>query len=37
MTTDEQGIALPSDPSAGLIWFTFDGGQSWKPSRLNRP
>ena len=37
MTTDEQGIALPSDPSAGLVWFTFDGGQSWKPSRLNRP
>jgi hypothetical protein len=36
MTTDEQGIALPADPSAGTVWFTFDGGQSWKPSRLNR-
>ena len=35
MTTDDQGIALPADPSAGTVWFTFDGGQSWTPSRLN--
>jgi len=35
MTTDDQGIALPADPSAGTIWFTFDGGQTWKASRLN--
>jgi photosystem II stability/assembly factor-like uncharacterized protein len=35
MTTDEQGIALPADPSGGTVWFTFDGGQSWKASRLN--
>ena len=35
MTTDEQGIALPADPSAGTVWFTFDGGQSWTVSRLN--
>ena len=35
ITTDEQGIALPADPSAGTVWFTFDGGQSWAPSRLN--
>jgi len=35
MTTDEQGIALPADPSAGTVWFTFDGGQSWTASRLN--
>jgi len=35
MTTDEQGIALPADPSADTVWFTFDGGQSWAPSRLN--
>ena len=35
MTTDDQGIALPADPSAGTVWFTFDGGQSWAPSRLN--
>jgi hypothetical protein len=35
MTTDEQGVALPADPSAGTVWFTFDGGQSWTASRLN--
>ena len=35
MTTDDQGIALPADPSAGTVWFTFDGGQSWTASRLN--
>jgi photosystem II stability/assembly factor-like uncharacterized protein len=35
MTTDEQGIALPADPSAGTVWFTFDGGQTWTASRLN--
>jgi hypothetical protein len=35
MTTDEQGIALPADPTAGTVWFTFDGGQSWTASRLN--
>jgi len=35
MTTAEQGIALPADPSAGTVWFTFDGGQTWASSRLN--
>jgi photosystem II stability/assembly factor-like uncharacterized protein len=35
MTTDKQGIALPADPSAGTVWFTFDGGQTWTASRLN--
>ena len=35
MTTDEQGVALPADPSAGMVWFTFDGGQNWTASRLN--
>ncbi len=34
MTTDEQGIALPADPSAGTVWFTFDGGQTWRPSAV---
>jgi hypothetical protein len=37
MTTDDQGVALPADPSADAVWFTFDGGQSWHPSRLNGP
>ena len=35
MTTDAQGVALPADPSAGTVWFTFDGGQTWKPSHLS--
>ena len=34
MTTDVQGVALPADPPAGTVWFTFDGGQTWKPSHL---
>jgi hypothetical protein len=34
MTTDEQGIALPASPSAGTVWFTFDGGKSWHPSAV---
>src|ERR1700719_4082217 len=29
MTTDGQGIALPANPAAGTVWFTFDGGQTW--------
>ena len=35
MTTDAQGVALPANPSAGTVWFTYDGGQNWKPSYLN--
>ena len=34
MTTDEQGIALPADPASGTVWFTFDGGLRWQPSRI---
>ncbi len=34
MTTDEQGIALPADPAAGAVWFTYDGGQTWTPSAV---
>ncbi|MGO9189959.1 MAG: hypothetical protein ACLP8X_16035, partial [Streptosporangiaceae bacterium] len=34
MTTGVQGVALPADPSAGTVWFTFNGGQTWKPSPL---
>jgi hypothetical protein len=32
MTTNQQGVALPADPQAGTVWFTFDGGQTWAPS-----
>jgi len=35
MTTEQQGIALPADPSLGTVWFTFDGGRTWAPSPLN--
>ncbi len=34
MTTNVQGVALPADPSADTVWFTLDGGQTWKPSHL---
>jgi hypothetical protein len=32
MTTDQQGVALPASPASGTVWFTFDGGKSWRPS-----
>ena len=35
MTTDKQGIALPANPALGTVWFTFDGGQTWKPSKVS--
>jgi photosystem II stability/assembly factor-like uncharacterized protein len=35
MTTDAQGVALPANPAAGTVWFTFDGGQTWTPSRVS--
>jgi hypothetical protein len=34
MTSADQGIALPADPSAGTVWFTYDGGQTWTPSAV---
>ena len=37
MTTDSQGVAVPADPAAGAVWFTFDGGQSWHPSSIRSP
>jgi hypothetical protein len=35
MTTDAQGVALPADPAAGTVWFTFDGGKTWTPTRIS--
>ena len=35
MTTDSQGIALPASPASGTVWFTFNGGLTWRPSQLN--
>jgi hypothetical protein len=37
MTTDQQGIALPADPQAGTVWFTFDAGRTWAPSTVSGP
>ena len=37
MTTGSQGVAVPADPSAGAVWFTFDGGQNWQPSSIRSP
>ena len=34
MTTGTQGVAVPADATAGTIWFTFDGGQTWAPSAV---
>ena len=31
MTTDDQGIALPANPSLHQVWMTYDGGLSWTP------
>jgi hypothetical protein len=35
MTTDKQGIAIPANPGLGAVWFSYDGGQSWKPSKVS--
>jgi hypothetical protein len=37
MTSDSQGVALSTDPSQHELWFTFDGGQSWQPSKISGP
>jgi photosystem II stability/assembly factor-like uncharacterized protein len=35
MTTATQGVALPADGAAGAVWFTYDGGQTWTPSKIS--
>jgi hypothetical protein len=35
MTTDSQGVAVATDPTARTVWFTYDGGQTWAPSRIS--
>jgi len=35
MTTATQGVALPADAAAGAVWFTYDGGHSWTPSKIS--
>jgi len=35
MTTDSQGVAVPANPAAGTVWFTYDGGKTWSPSPVS--
>jgi hypothetical protein len=35
MTTDSQGVAVAADPTSDAVWFTYDGGQTWVPSRIS--
>jgi hypothetical protein len=37
MTSDSQGIALAADATEHQLWFTFDGGLSWSPSKVASP
>ena len=37
MTDDTHGMALPADPGNGTVWFTVDGGLTWKPSPVKGP
>jgi hypothetical protein len=37
MTSPDQGIALPADPFQHTLWFTFDGGRTWKASTISGP
>jgi hypothetical protein len=37
MTSNDQGIAIAADSSRHQLWFTFNGGQSWQPSKISGP
>jgi photosystem II stability/assembly factor-like uncharacterized protein len=37
MTTDGQGVALPSDMELQEVWMTLDGGLAWAPSHSITP
>jgi hypothetical protein len=32
MTTATQGVAVPAAPARRAVWFTYDGGSTWRPS-----
>ncbi|HWG64997.1 MAG TPA: hypothetical protein VG253_25200 [Streptosporangiaceae bacterium] len=34
MTTSQQGVAVPADPSVHAIWLTYDGGKIWQKSPI---
>jgi photosystem II stability/assembly factor-like uncharacterized protein len=35
MTTGTQGVAVPADPKAGAVWFTYNGGLTWVRSPIS--
>jgi hypothetical protein len=35
MTTSAQGVAVPANGSVHAVWFTYDGGHSWRASPLH--
>ncbi|HEY8046306.1 MAG TPA: sialidase family protein [Streptosporangiaceae bacterium] len=34
MTSPQQGVAVPADTAQHAVWFTFDGGRSWRASPI---
>jgi photosystem II stability/assembly factor-like uncharacterized protein len=34
MTGPQQGVAVPADTAQHAVWFTFDGGRTWRPSPI---
>jgi photosystem II stability/assembly factor-like uncharacterized protein len=35
MTSPQQGVAVPADTGQHAVWFTFDGGRTWRASPIS--
>jgi photosystem II stability/assembly factor-like uncharacterized protein len=35
MTEPKQGVAVPADPDVHAVWFTYDGGTTWRKSPIS--
>ncbi len=35
MTSPQQGVAVPADTAQHAVWFTFDGGRTWRASPIS--
>ena len=35
MTSPQQGVAVPADTTQHAVWFTFDGGRTWRASPIS--